>query len=56
MLDSCNGVLYADDRQVVSLSAAKLYDDAGERGGRVDIRVERVEGGEVEGEVEGWWT
>jgi len=42
VLDSLNGLLYADDRQVVSLSATKVFDVEGNCDGATEIFMESI--------------
>jgi hypothetical protein len=42
VLDALNGLLYADDSQVVSLDSAKAHDNIGSCNGRVEVQVWRV--------------
>ena len=51
VLDSLNGVLYEDDRQVVELRAVKVMDREGVCGGATEVAVEKV-GGLGEGGME----
>jgi Holliday junction resolvase RusA-like endonuclease len=42
VLDALNGLLYADDSQVVSLESTKALDNIGNCNGRVEVQVWRV--------------
>jgi Holliday junction resolvase RusA-like endonuclease len=42
VLDALNGLLYADDSQVVSLQSTKAHDNIGSCNGRVEVQVWRV--------------
>ena len=43
-MDSLNGVAYDDDRQVVAVKAAKVYDVRGLGEGGIDFRLRKVQG------------
>lgn len=43
VLDSLNGVLYTDDRQVVSLKATKVLDSEGDCDGATDVSITVVQ-------------
>lgn len=42
VLDSLNGLLYADDRQVASIHATKIYDNEGTCDGCIDVSIQRL--------------
>ena len=42
VLDSLNGVVYVDDKQIVSLSCRKIYDFEGGCNGAIDVFLERA--------------
>ena len=42
VLDSLNGIVYVDDKQIVSLSCTKIYDFEGSCNGAIDVFLERV--------------
>jgi Holliday junction resolvase RusA-like endonuclease len=49
LLDSLQGLVFEDDRQVVVVEAYKVYDDREEGEGGIDFVVESVEGEELSG-------
>jgi len=42
VLDSLNGLLYVDDKQVASIHATKLYDNEGHCEGFIDVSIQRL--------------
>lgn len=42
VLDSLNGIVYVDDKQIVSLSCSKIYDFEGTCSGAIDVFIERA--------------
>jgi len=53
VLDSLNGVLYADDRQVVSLTCTKIYDFEGSCEGATEIFIKSVDDEEMDAILQG---
>jgi Endodeoxyribonuclease RusA len=48
VLDSMNGILYHDDRQIMSIHVTKLLDDEDLCGGSTEIHLRSVEAGDLE--------
>lgn len=49
VLDSLNGLLYVDDRQVASIHATKIYDNDGHCEGCVEVSIQRLEEDDIDG-------
>lgn len=49
VLDSLNGLLYVDDRQVASIQATKIYDNDGHCQGRIEVSIQRLAEDDVDG-------
>lgn len=47
VMDALNEVLYEDDRQIVSLSASKVYDNVGDCFGATEVYLRPVEDGDM---------